>query len=55
MAQLLTHLGQPRPVRLIGAIALRTAIGVILLVMLMVLGEAWAPGLVDPVLLRLGI
>ena len=55
MAQPLNHLGQPRPVRLIGAIALRTAISMILLAMLMVLGETWVPEVVDPVLLRLGL
>jgi len=56
MAQSLNHhLGQPRPVRVIGAIALRTAICLLLLVMLMVLAETWVPDLVDPVLLRLGI
>jgi hypothetical protein len=55
MAQTLSHLGQRLPVRLIGVIVLRTAISVLLLVMLLVLGEAWAPGLIDPVLLRIGI
>ena len=56
MAQSLNHhLGQSRPVRVIGVIAMRTAICLLLLVMLTVLAEAWVPDLVDPVLLRLGI
>ena len=55
MALPMSHPGQPGPVRLIGAIALRTAIGALLLVMLMVLAEAWVPDLIEPVLLQLGI
>jgi hypothetical protein len=55
MALPMSHLDQPRSVRLIGAIALRTAISVLVLVMLMVLAEAWVPDLVDPMLLQLGI
>ena len=55
MALPISHLDQPRPVRLIGAIALRTAISVLLLMMLTVLAETWVPDLVDPVLRQFGI